>query len=37
MEEIEKLLTAAKKNVKNVNQKIIEEIQHIVDPPSPNE
>ncbi|XP_066485445.1 cytosolic phospholipase A2 gamma-like [Tiliqua scincoides] len=35
-EEIEKLLHAAKENVKNVHQKILEEIRHIVDPPSAN-
>ncbi|XP_032091876.1 cytosolic phospholipase A2 gamma-like [Thamnophis elegans] len=31
VEEIEKLLIAAKKNVANVQQKILEEIKHIVD------
>ncbi|XP_062813825.1 cytosolic phospholipase A2 gamma isoform X2 [Anolis carolinensis] len=30
-EEIEKLLTAAKKNVANVREKILEEIKHIID------
>ncbi|XP_066485404.1 cytosolic phospholipase A2 gamma-like [Tiliqua scincoides] len=36
MEEIQKLLAAATKNVKNVHQKILEEIRRIVDPPSAN-
>lgn len=36
VQDIEKLLIAATKNMKNVHQKILEEIKRIVDPPSSN-